>query len=642
MWADNYYRRRYTSNPSHANASLNCTALAVRLLPAGSLVHNTAELQVADLLVRCRLVVRWLQEEQGLFRGDVEWLRSATPLDNDIRVPLDCLRERLPDVHWEGFMLNPFQVSRNDHLVELLANLVAQVAPQCAAPMPLLVDEDLHYRLVRMARGVGFQRWNVGALLERMPPLFGIWHPYKNVCMGVWKAFLPYFVFLSHGTVPEGSSWPTKPTLRAVEVQLACVLKVGLVHRTAILAGAQTVRQRVRTVEAKLTALRLRLQNQQLEVRRDSRESGRRRTHAPPVGAVDLELRLQALQVEIATAEREYAAVLQMQDHVQVVERLLYDYTPACYIIGWMVRECHWGPSDAGSGLLAKRVLLRCLRVLMGLGGADYWRQKYFGPLVTALLHWTAWHSALPSSVYSEELCEAGLSRLASACRSHPQLLEVDDVMDLYILCTAQGRRHYAVRDRGLPPDTLVAVQTNVLNLFSLTAPRVMFVPWSSQDYLVKAETRWPTTKEFPLGLTGGVADEELLRLRCVWVLRNLLRAQPRAALVEVLDNFVELRDSRWEAKSVQVVERLVAEMDAQLRGDAELAAELAIQGRAARAETSGDRRRRARDYAHEAEVRDAQRGPIATELGSRPSLAETPQVKDEERFVGIPNDDED
>ena len=89
-------------------------------------------------------------------------------------------------------------------------------------------------------------------------------------------------MYLCHGTVAEGTAWPTKPTLRAVEVQLACVLKVALLHRTAILAGAQTVHQRVRTVLAKVNALRNRLQNQELAVRQDSRERGRRRTHAPP------------------------------------------------------------------------------------------------------------------------------------------------------------------------------------------------------------------------------------------------------------------------------------------------------------------------------------------------------------------------
>ena len=99
------------------------------------------------------------------------------------------------------------------------------VVPRTRAPMPLLLDEDLHYRLMRCLFGEGYQRWNFRRMLMQMPPLFGVWHPYKQVTVQVWRAFRSYVVHFLHGSVDVGSRWAKKVPLRAVETQFACLLQ---------------------------------------------------------------------------------------------------------------------------------------------------------------------------------------------------------------------------------------------------------------------------------------------------------------------------------------------------------------------------------------------------------------------------------
>ena len=62
-------------------------------------------------------------------------------------------------------MLNPFEVGRNAHLVEMLAVCRQTISTHCGGHrVPCVVDEDIHYRLSRMRCGVGFRCWPKNSL----------------------------------------------------------------------------------------------------------------------------------------------------------------------------------------------------------------------------------------------------------------------------------------------------------------------------------------------------------------------------------------------------------------------------------------------------------------------------------------------
>ena len=44
---------------------------------------------------------------------------------------------------------------------------------------PVLVDENIHYRVYKLAWSTPFAAWRVPRFLQVVPPLFGIWHAYK-------------------------------------------------------------------------------------------------------------------------------------------------------------------------------------------------------------------------------------------------------------------------------------------------------------------------------------------------------------------------------------------------------------------------------------------------------------------------------
>ena len=239
------------------------------------------------------------------------------------------------------------------------------------------------------------------------------------------------------------------------------------------------------------------------------------------------------------------------QEHCSNATRLLYQYIPACYVLGWMVRECHWGSGEVGTGRLPLSLLLRVLHMLLCLGGDEPARQKYFGPTVMALLTWTPWHSTVPGRCYSEEPCEATLSRLASACRNHPQLWTPDDVMDLYVLHGGRSRTYVPLCNRGPPPGQVAECARALRALYSLAQPTVAFVPWDSKQTTTKATTSWSATVVFPGELWRDMPLSYIAPL-VRHVVKVVCSSQPSVRLVEKLDDTVPRKDEATEADDAE------------------------------------------------------------------------------------------
>ena len=151
---------------------------------------------------------------------------------------------------------------------------------------------------------------------------------------------------------------------------------------------------------------------------------------------------------------------------VAVTEALcdvLLVWAPACFALGWRVRQCHWEHQAPGTGHRAREVLQMALLMLLHLeapgrpsGGTpgrgdprrSFARSEYVRTIAGALLQWEPWHDALPACCYSEEINEASLSRLGSAMRQHPEATSTAAVMDLYLL-VRQGHAGYRKIEPG-------------------------------------------------------------------------------------------------------------------------------------------------------------------------------------------------
>ena len=73
--------------------------------------------------------------------------------------------------------LSEDEVASQVGLLRVLRFLRDRVLPHVRGPLPLLVDENLWYRHVKLVYGREAQRWDAAAALEGLPPLYGVWHP---------------------------------------------------------------------------------------------------------------------------------------------------------------------------------------------------------------------------------------------------------------------------------------------------------------------------------------------------------------------------------------------------------------------------------------------------------------------------------
>ena len=62
--------------------------------------------------------------------------------------------------------------------------------------MPLIVDENIHYRILKFIHSHASKSWDVALWLRGLPVLYGVWHPYKYCLLAVYRVFFPIFALL--------------------------------------------------------------------------------------------------------------------------------------------------------------------------------------------------------------------------------------------------------------------------------------------------------------------------------------------------------------------------------------------------------------------------------------------------------------
>ena len=91
---------------------------------------------------------------------------------------------------WRPFALSKEKVTGGVGLLNLL-HFAKDVAQQTNRVLPLLVDENIHYRILKLLYGAKNQRWNMRAYLRYVPVVYGVWHAYKFVVTHTFRVFWP-------------------------------------------------------------------------------------------------------------------------------------------------------------------------------------------------------------------------------------------------------------------------------------------------------------------------------------------------------------------------------------------------------------------------------------------------------------------
>ena len=277
---------------------------------------------------------------------------------------------------WRPFALSKEKVTGGIGLLNLL-HFAKDAAHQTNRVLPLLVDENIHYRILKLLYGAKNQRWNMRAYLRYVPVVYGVWHAYEFVVTHTFRVFWPILTYLRKGLLRPGSTILSYPKLIVMEKTIAALMP----------ATPRILRPYRRKAQA-ATAI-----------------SGRDTAHA----------------------NREAVA--------NAVLHLLSEWCPLLLYLGHLVRECNWSEENNGTGSRAQEVLQLSLCLLRRLrrGPCDT-VLKYKRTVMCTLLYNSKWHQDLPGQAHSEEFGEGMLSKLVRDKAKNTGSVTVEEVENLYLL----------------------------------------------------------------------------------------------------------------------------------------------------------------------------------------------------------------
>ena len=142
-------------------------------------------------------------------------------LPGEIRVPLDVRRTGVVSLPWTPFHVSECCVSSQVGLLRFM-RFSARIAERTEYRVaPVLVDENIHYRMFKLCWATPFTRWQVCSFLRTVPPLYGVWHAYKYCVVQVARKLHSCLWYSVRGTLPAGAEVPTSPSLRSYELTFA-------------------------------------------------------------------------------------------------------------------------------------------------------------------------------------------------------------------------------------------------------------------------------------------------------------------------------------------------------------------------------------------------------------------------------------
>ena len=149
------------------------------------------------------VVARRLRDSFLLLCDATKTLRQGAIEAKDIHAPLNCRRTSLRTLQWKPFFVVDVTTRLQSDFVALVHSLV-EVKQHSNKVLPILVDENIHYRLCKMMYSKSYAQYNLALFLCLCPVLYAVWHPYKYAITVCSKRFFRLFVGLTQGRLPSG------------------------------------------------------------------------------------------------------------------------------------------------------------------------------------------------------------------------------------------------------------------------------------------------------------------------------------------------------------------------------------------------------------------------------------------------------
>ena len=292
-----------------------------------------------------------------------------------IHAPLDLAWEAgRQQLFWQPFAIYESVTCHNQQLFDL-RGMLCSTQQQRQNRMALLVDCNVHYRVLKFLSRTSTIDWNFPNWLRAISLIYGLWHPYKHVCNIIWRKIFLFFSYITAPVFRAGARTYNHPKLIVIEKTIA-----------ALLLAASDIRAQLR-------------------------------------------------QKRTLFEGRADQATLITRDGLHILpglESLLNRYVPAIFVVGHLVRTCTWAGRAEGSGMVATCVLQRCVSLLVDLAGRASAKMEYVRTICRALLYNTQWHDDTPGAAHFEECCEALLAKLRERCKQHPDKHTAGEAGDLF------------------------------------------------------------------------------------------------------------------------------------------------------------------------------------------------------------------
>ena len=333
---------------------------------------------------------------------------------------------------WRLFALSKEEVTCGVGLLNLLQS-PKDTAQQTNRVSPLLVGENIHYRILNLLYGAKNQRWNMRAYFGYVPVVYGVWHAYKFPVTQTFRVFPPIPTYLPEGLLRPGSTILSDPRLIVLEETIAALM----------LATPRIPRPYGCKAHA-ATAI-----------------SGRDNAHAN--------------RAAVANA----------------VLCLLSEWCPSLLYPGHLVRECNWAGENNGTGSRAREVLQLGLCLLRRLrrGPCDT-VLKYERTIMCALPYSSKWHQDLSSQAHSEQSGEGMLSKLVRDKAKNTSSITVEEVENHYLLLQV-GPRGKCVGVQNVPKNLVYKMQQQLTRFFAADRICMAYVEWEPNRVSTVA-TSWP------------------------------------------------------------------------------------------------------------------------------------------------------
>ena len=117
------------------------------------------------------VLVRMNQSFYGIVT-DLGLLADRPAAIPSIRPPLDIVPDPVPNPGWKPLLLSTHQVSSYKGLVEVL-DYISSLLIDTHPIVPILVDDNIHKRCLKLLHADRTQRWNWHEKLENTPAMYG-------------------------------------------------------------------------------------------------------------------------------------------------------------------------------------------------------------------------------------------------------------------------------------------------------------------------------------------------------------------------------------------------------------------------------------------------------------------------------------